>query len=381
MNYVDTASALEPVLKSVAKSPWVSVDTEADSLHHYTEKFCLMQLTTPDGNFVIDPLSGIDLLPLLKLLEEKELLLHGADFDIRLMNRLAAFKPRVIFDTVIAAQLLGYDKQSLADIVHRHCNVTLSKASQTTDWSVRPLDEKHIVYAANDTHYLKTVADLMRAELEANHRLAWHHEACEKLLKSILEPRQDDDEERPEWLVKGANKLDGRGLTIVKALWYWRETEAKRLDRPRFKVLTTDTVLDIAEWAAKSHGTDVAEFPGCPRHLKGLYRTPVNEALKKAYAEPETRLESKRHHHRPGKQPPGDYKDILGKLKAVREETAKVLGINPSLLGTNAAMDVIIVQNPTSVEKLIATGALMKWQAEILGEAIVKVLRRIGPLC
>ena len=160
----------------------MAVDTEADSLHHYIEKLCLVQVSVPEEDMVIDPLVSLDLKPLVELLNRKSLILHGADFDIRILKRFYAFEPREIFDTMIAAQLLGYEKQGLADLAEKHCGVVLSKSAQKADWSVRPLNEKLLLYAANDTHYLLPLRAKLQEELEALGRDGWHRQSCAKLL-------------------------------------------------------------------------------------------------------------------------------------------------------------------------------------------------------
>src|SRR3989338_4452551 len=109
--YIDNPTLLEDTLEGFESSPWASVDTEADSLHHYIEKLCLLQVSIPAEDYVIDPLAALDLLPVVRILEKKPLILHGADFDVRILKRFCNFSPSVIFDTMIAAQLFGYEKQ------------------------------------------------------------------------------------------------------------------------------------------------------------------------------------------------------------------------------------------------------------------------------
>ena len=247
MNYLSTPEEILEAARSVARSPWAAVDTEADSLHHYVEKLCLLQITTPDGDLVVDPLAGADLQPLVSALAGKPLTLHGADFDIRLLKRFYSFEPRMIFDTLLAAQLLGYDKQGLADLAKKHCGVVLPKAGQKADWSRRPLEEDLLVYAANDTHHLPLIRSRMEEELAALGRTSWQTQSCARLLKSLQETRPDRKDPDAAWQIKGSRALRGRALTLLRELWLWREEEAKRRDRPSFKVLNSEYLVQLAQ--------------------------------------------------------------------------------------------------------------------------------------
>jgi ribonuclease D len=174
LKYITDPESLEFACKKISASPWTAVDTEADSLHHYIEKLCLVQVSIVDEDYVIDPLTALELGPLVRILEKKELLLHGSDFDLRILKRFYQFSPPTVFDTMVAAQLLGYEKQGFADLADRHCEVKLSKKAQRADWAERPLSEELLTYAANDTHYLKLIADKMKQELKDAGRLEWH---------------------------------------------------------------------------------------------------------------------------------------------------------------------------------------------------------------
>src|SRR5437879_115099 len=161
---------------------WVAVDTEADSLHAYPEKVCLIQISTASGDELIDPLAQVDLDPLLDALSGHELIMHGADYDLRLLIRHHRFVPSSIFDTMLAARLLGLSQFSLGHLVEKYLGVKLEKGAQKANWALRPLTEKMERYARNDTHHLKPLADKLRDELQAKSRLAWHAESCARLI-------------------------------------------------------------------------------------------------------------------------------------------------------------------------------------------------------
>ena len=358
----------------IADSPWTAVDTEADSLHHYIEKLCLVQVSVPEEDMIIDPLVSLDLTPLVELLNRKSLILHGADFDIRILKRFYAFAPREIFDTMIAAQLLGYEKQGLADLAEKHCGVVLSKSAQKADWSVRPLNEKLLLYAANDTHYLKLIHDALQSELESLNRRAWHEQACEKLLKSILTAKEDRSDGRPAWQVKGSKELKGKALATLKSLWGWREEEARRRDRPSFKIIASETLVDIARWSQQDHPiSDIGSWPPAPRNVRGEYREALNRLLKEAEVLPPLPFVPRKGGARIEK-PSAESQEKMLLLKKEREKISDELKIQPSLLATNAVLETLALKSPRTRQDLEKLELLLPWQMELLTESFLKVL-------
>ena len=308
-------------------------------------------------------------------LSQKKLIFHGADFDIRMIRKAGDFIPREIFDTMIAAQLLGYEKQSLADLVERHTGVVLSKSSQKADWSRRPLDDKMLTYAANDTHYLKTISDLMRSELEALGRLEWHRQSCERALKSALIQRDEKSESQraPAWQVKGSKVLKGKSLTLLKELWHWREKEAQRRDRPPFKVLNTETLVEIAQWAAFGEGLDVGLMPKATRPLKQEFREVLNRLIREAEHLPQAQFwTAPKPAHRPKWGEEENKKLLL--LKAEKEKIGKELKIQSSLLATNAMLEAILIAKPREPKDLLAMDPWLPWQADLVAETFLKII-------
>lgn len=331
-----------------------------------------MQLSTLGEDFVLDPLS-VSIAPALEIIQRKPLFLHGADFDIRIIRRAYAFEPAKIFDTMIAAQLLGYPKQGYADLAEKHCGVKLSKDAQRADWSKRPLDPELLTYAANDTHYLPVIAQAMTEELRALGRLAWHEESCQRLLSSVLSSEEKKEKKRP-WQIKGSKELNnGRALAILKELWLWREEEARKRDRPSFKILNNDTLVQIAAWAVKNPGLDVAEMPGSPKPVRGQYAFILNELIRSGTAKPEERFIIEKSRERPPLWTDKDT-ETFNKIKALVEKTASELKIHVSLLATNAVMRQLAHRKPQNVEDMIHDDLLMNWQAAILGPSILTLL-------
>ena len=243
-------------------------DTEGDSLYHYFEKVCLMQLSMEGVSYIVDPLAGLDMSGFLEALAEKRLVLHGGDYDLRMMRASFGFEPRgEVFDTMLAAQLLGYEKMGLVALTDKFFEAGLSKKGQKNDWSQRPLPEKMLEYASMDVHYLEALADKLTEELEKAGRVEWHRESCRYMVKST-ESRNHTEPDK-EWRIAGVSTMGRRQLAFVRELWYWREDEARGANLPPFRIMGNHAILELAKWAANPKGT--AGMPKLPRQLN-LYK-------------------------------------------------------------------------------------------------------------
>ncbi len=260
---IANAAQLRELLPQLESADRVALDTEADSLHCYKEKLCLLQISTPSGkgwigfseddaqvnapsaprlttrsdkafhrDFIVDPLADLDLNPLTSALAEKEIVLHGADYDLRLLRRNLNFVPQRIFDTVIAARLIGIHEFSLAALVQRYFEIELAKGSQKANWAQRPLPARMAEYAVNDTRYLLPMAERLETELNSRNRMEWFRQSCQRALELAAIDRERDLDEA--WRISGAGALRGRASAVLRELWNWREREAEAADRPPF---------------------------------------------------------------------------------------------------------------------------------------------------
>ncbi len=373
MIFVDKPEAFAEASKKILASSWAAVDTEADSLHHYSEKLSLLQVSISDEDYVIDPLTPLPLSEFLLKLSEKDLIFHAADSDVRLLKKACPFSPKKVFDTMIAAQILGYPKIGLADLAERHCGLKLSKAEQKADWSGRPLEAKLIAYAANDTHYLKTISDAMREELRGLGRLDWHSQQCAKLLETLEALKPEETDRSAAWQIKGAKNLKGKALTFLKEFWGWREMMAEQRDKPPFKILNSEYLVQMAEWAAQNPGMDIGDWKTAPRNVKGEHRSALNAVISKAQTLPQAVLELPKR-----KFPKVKWTDkenqILNEFKTTREKFAAELKLNASLIATNATLENLAIQKPKDLEQMKRSGILLPWQMDVAGQEFLKVL-------
>ncbi|RYD32693.1 MAG: hypothetical protein EOP86_15120 [Verrucomicrobiaceae bacterium] len=352
-SYIDTPEALAALLSRIPAGPGVrcAIDTEADSLHSYKEKLCLVQLACGEEKVIIDPLSIPDLSPLVEWLQQVEIWMHGADFDMTLMKRTFDVIPERIFDTQAAARLCGERQFGLAHLVESVFGVTLSKQSQRADWGKRPLSPKMIEYALNDVHYILELADLFVGKLRALGREPWFLETCIDARESVLSrPPADPD---GQWRISGSGKLRPKGLNFLRALWLWRDGEAQRLDRPAFKVSGNTDLLLWAE--ALENGGEArlnARFPpSCHRRFQ--------KAVRDAAEAPESEWPRRPPRLRYDRNPEAEKK--FEQLKAKRDDIGKELDIDSSLLGSRAALEAICFQ-PDRVDELF-----LNWQRELMG--------------
>ena len=276
---IATDSQLAELLPHLESVDRIAVDTEADSLHCYYEKLCLVQLSFAGNDYLIDPLAQLDLAPLSAALAEKEIVLQGADFDLRLLRRSINFIATRIFDTVIAARLLGIRAFSLAALVEQYFGVSLTKGSQKANWAKRPLPKHMAEYAMNDTRYLLPLAEKLEAQLRERGRLEWFRQSCQRALEQTAVQRVRDEDET--WRITGAGTLDGRTSAVLRELWQWRDKEAQAADRPPFHILQNHLLLRAAQDFAAGQ---IPDF----RHFSTRRREGFRAAAEKALQLPES---------------------------------------------------------------------------------------------
>lgn len=352
-HYIATPEALADLLKRLPVGPGVrcALDTEADSLHSYREKLCLIQLACDGEKAIIDPLSIPDLSPLVEWLQQVEIWMHGADFDMTLMKRTFDVIPERIFDTQTAARLTGVRQFGLAHLVEANFGVTLSKQSQRADWGKRPLSQKMIDYALNDVHFILPLADLFMEKLRELGRESWFFQSCEEARLSVLRRSAPDPEEM--WRISGSGKLRPAGLNYLRALWMWRDAEARRLDRPSFKVIGNAEILSFAEALEAGGEARLPDrFP--PSSVRRFIR-----ALQEARSLPESAWPRRAPRVRTERNPEAERR--FEQLKELRDRRGEELGIDASLLGSRAVWETI------AADASAADRLLLPWQREVMG--------------
>ncbi len=349
---IDTEQRLAAYLPVLRAATWVAVDTEADSLHAYPEKVCLIQISTASSDRLIDPLARLNLDPLLEALSGHEIIMHGADYDLRLLRKHHEFVPGAIFDTMLAARLLGVRQFGLSSLVEHYLKVKLEKGPQKANWALRPLTPRMELYARNDTRHLKPLADCLRSQLAACGRLAWHQESCARLIADST--RQEPTDIDSQWRVKGSHLLDRPALAVLRELWKWREAEALAANKPPFFVLSHQALVEIAGAAVAAQPID--RF--LPRHFSERRRDGLARAIARGLA-----LAPERHpkvlHNFSRRTSDGERRRFL-ELQKRRDAHAARLGIDPTLIASRGTVSDLA----HDWEK--HQGELMSWQRALL---------------
>ena len=364
---IEHPSELRALARRLAGEPRVALDTEAASFHRYVDRVYLVQLSSDTETALVDPLAVTDLGPVGKLLANPkvEVVLHDADYDLRILDRDYEFRARNVFDTRIAAQLAAEPAVGLGSLLEKYFGVQLNKKYQRADWSRRPLTEGMIEYAGDDTRHLTSLRDVLERRLQDMGRLAWAQEEF-RLLEGIRWTQQGADEEDAYQRIKGARALKPRDLAVLRELYRWRERTARSLDRARFRVLGNHTLLAIAK-AAPTSARKLAAVEGMPKTTAQRYGEPVLRAVRKGLDVPADKLPRTRRSRRPDPDP--QYDQRLERLKVLRNERADVVELDPGLVCPNGTLQEVARAAPQSASGLDDVGELRQWQRELIGDA------------
>lgn len=369
--YVRTDAELSELVKRVGHEPLVAVDTEAASFHRFVDRIYLIQLSSRRETAIIDPLTVADVSTLGALLADAkvEVVFHDADYDLRILDRDYGVRARRLFDTRIAAQLLGEPAIGLAALLEKHVGVTLNKKFQRADWSRRPLPPEMLDYAATDTCYLPELRDTLRAALEAKGRLAWAEEEFVRLESLRWTPVHANGDSYLR--VKGARLLSRRGLALLKELVHWRDGVAAELDRASFRVMGNEVLLELAGLGPRTADA-MKDVKGISARLLEQRQGALLAAVERGLAVPEKELPRFPRGERRTPDPRFDAR--VERLKTVRNAAAEKLKLDPGVLCPKGTLEAVARAHPKSASALREIPEMRKWQAEVLGEDFLKAL-------
>ena len=369
--FIDTHEALITFSRHARDAESIALDIEGDSMFHYQEKVCLIQMVANDQTVVIDPLKISDISPIKPLLENPkvEKVIHGADYDVRSMYRDFGISIINLFDTQLASMYMGWTETSLEAVVGRHFGVELDKKYQKKNWSRRPLPEKMVAYAASDVAYLIPLSKYLTKELKKKGRLEWVAEEC-RLLSGVRPPKNNDG---PMFLkFKGAGRLEPRQLGTLEALLQMRNAIARQKDRPLFKIIGNMALKKIAV----SPPTDLKRLKAgkalSDKQFE-MYGKAVMEAVRNARRIPDAQLPTypRQRSPRVPRQVPARVKS----LRAWRDKTAEKFNLDSALLLNRALIKAIAVENPDTREQLEKVEGIHKWQVKAFGNEILEALK------
>jgi len=370
---ISARAELAAQVQRLQKHKIIGVDLEADSLYHFKEKVCLLQIAAGSLNIVIDPLQIKDLATLKPLFKNPNIqkVFHGADYDIRSLFRDFKITVNNLFDTQLACRFLGMNETSLEAVIRRWFQVNLNKKYQRKDWSKRPLPDEMVAYAAEDVQYLVPLAHKLTARLQKKGRLSWVLEECEYL--SNVRPVSNDS--IPLYLhFKGAGSLESRSLAILEALLQLRRKIAQKKDRPLFKVIQNKILLDLAIEKPLSikHLEKMAILS--PNQIK-MFGQQLLKAIRSA-----SKLSSESLPTYPRKKAPPIAPRVgrrVKELKDWRDSQSQNQKIDPSLLFTNALISTIALQNPKTLKALSSVKEIKNWQKKKFGNEIIDIMSKL----
>ena len=349
---IQSAADLAELAARIQGAPWVSVDTEADSLHAYPEKLCLLQIAIPDGAYLVDPLADVHLEPIWEAFDRHELIFHAADYDLHLLSKGHNFRPSAIFDTMWAARLCGDEKFGLNDVLTKYLGLTLEKGAQKADWGRRPLTQRMVEYALNDVRYLFELREKLSARLTELGRIDWHRQTCRRLIEEGSRNLPPDTQ--TVWRTKGHDLLDETGLAVLRELWHWREKDALRTGRPPFFILKHETLSAIAD-AASQGGLKAVKLP---HFLTPTRREGVLEAVARGLDVPEA--ERPRHIRVRSRRMSRQELDDADVLKVRRDKKAAELAIDPTIIAARGTLFSLARRDSDE------WGILLPWQRDLL---------------
>jgi ribonuclease D len=365
--WIDSPAALDEMLARLTQSSLVAVDTESNSLYAYYEKVCLIQFSVPGIDYLLDPLS-LDVSSLGDLFadERYEKVFHAAQYDIMSLKRDYGFTFNNLFDTMLAARVLGWKRYGLGPILEERFDVHLNKRMQRYDWGTRPLPKQARDYARLDSHFLLPLREMQLNELRARNRLDEARRAFQR--QTQLEASAKVFNPEDFWRIRGARDLLPPEQAILRELYILRDRYARKLNRPPFKVMNDSTLVRLAQ----AQPADVRSLG----HIKGLsYRMrreagqELVEAIARGLAAPYPPYPH--NHHRP---PDEDTLRRYEALRAWRRHRAEARGVEPDVILPNSALMAVARRAPHTAKALARVEGLDDWQRRTYGDELLDVL-------
>lgn len=364
---VDTPAAFAALLEALAAEKRMAFDTESDSLYRYFHKVCLIQISTPSTDFLLDPLRLSDLKPLGRFLADPavEKVLHAAENDILLLKRDFGFEFSHVFDTMLAARILGRRGVGLAALLEECFGVGLDKRVQLTDWGRRPLTGQQLSYARLDSRYLLPLRDLLAQELQTRRRWREAQEAFAELPSLIYVEKPFDPD--GFWRSKVVRDLRPTELAIFRELYLWRDQQARALDQPPFKVLTDQVLSQLSQEQPTRFG-DLRLNPRLADRFGPAILQAIERGRVAAVPQPPVRR-----HNGEGRPDPA-VSARYDRLRAWRARRAEARGVDPDIVLNNETLMVIARACPDSPEALAELGVLRAWKLEEYGPDLLQIV-------
>lgn len=365
--WIDSRPKLVNMIKDLANEPLVAVDTESDSLFSYFEKVCLIQFSTPHADYLVDPLS-VDVSGLSPLFANpaNQKVFHAAEYDLLSLKRDYNFTFTSLFDTMLAARILGWPRYGLGPILEEYFDVKLDKRFQRHNWGQRPLSQQALDYARLDTHYLLPLREIQLKHLKEQKRWQEAQEAFDR--QTQVQPAQKVFDPNDFWRIKGSKELEAQQQAILRELFIMRDKIARKIDRPPFKVMNDPTLLQLAKEQPQTE-RDLHGIKGLGAKLLQHDAQHILKAIQEGLVAPVPQYHS--NHHRPDEDTMVRYEA----LRHWRNTVAAERGVEPDVIIGNTTLMDIARYNPRTTTMLAHMGVLGKWQFDRYAQSLLEVLK------
>ncbi|HET6232241.1 MAG TPA: ribonuclease D [Longimicrobiaceae bacterium] len=371
--YIDTPEGLRQVVERLRDLPLIAADTEAAGYHRYFDRLSLVQLSSRDEHWLVDPLAIDDLGPLAELFEDPaiETIFHDADYDLRILDRDAGLRLVNLFDTQTAAAFLGERSLGLGNVVEKYLGIKLAKEYQRADWAERPLTEGMKQYATTDTAHLPDLRDKLREALEAKGRMHWAEEEFRR--RELTRWAEQEDGREAFLKVKGARDLAPRGLAILRELYEWREKVARERDQATFRVLGNQALLEMSAAPPQSEA-DLPRVTGISEGLAQRRGRDIMAAVRRGLEVPDGELPRFPPAKRWDRDP--ELEARTEALKHARNVRAEEIDMDAGFVMSRALLEEVARARPATREALEKVPGVRRWQVEAIGDALLKVLAK-----
>jgi ribonuclease D len=365
---ITTANGWRTCLSHLQAEPRVALDLEANSMYAYRERVCLIQISIPAQDYIVDPLQRFPLNGLGALLADPsvEKIFHASEYDLTLLKREYGWELNNLFDTMWAARILGYEQVGLASILSKLFQVKLNKRYQKSNWCKRPLSPAQLTYAQLDTHYLLPLRDHLAAELTQRGRTAEAEAIFEQQTQVTLSANTFDPDSF--WAITGAYDLTRQQQAVLKALHIYRDQEAQRRNQPLFKVFGDKTLVELAK-TAPVHLSDLRRIHGMSNGQVKRYGHTLLEIIANAQQAQPPPLPKR------GKRPADNILTRYDKLHTWRKIRARNRGVESDVIVSRTALEAIATTNPRTMAELSQIEELSDWHCQTYGKEILEVLR------
>jgi ribonuclease D len=376
--WVDRSAGFRAMLAHLNGQPAIAVDTESNSLFAYKERVCLIQISVPGADYLLDPINYRDIAGLGPLLADPGILkvFHGGEYDLALLDRDFGFRVQNLFDTMWASRILGWRAHGLAALLQEHFGVHLNKKYQRANWGLRPLPPEQLNYARLDSHYLLALHQIQAQQLEARNRWPQARHRFNKLVQARHEPRKFNPE--GFWRLSGVRDLDDVGRGVLRELFLYRDQRARSENRPPFKVLGNQVMLTLSEQRPR-HYRELPPIKGISKRMADRYGRGILAAIRRGEQQPLAWSDRPRpgpgSSHPPNGRASHACQARFEALRAWRNTTAEKRGVEPDIVLTNQTLWEVAHRNPRRTADLARDGLLARWQVDEFGQELLSVVQ------